>query len=77
MDDRRERLHRTRRFESDLRWSADIPIWNRRGLVTYWAEKFEGRAAERRLNELSRFQNLTAALAGHGAGGAACTRPVW
>ncbi|MFJ8142887.1 epoxide hydrolase N-terminal domain-containing protein [Streptomyces sp. NPDC096013] len=77
VDDLPERLHRTRWFESDLHWSAVVPIRNRRGLVTYWTEKFDGRAAERHLNELSRFQNLTATLAGHGAGGAAFTRPVW
>ena len=57
VDDLRDRLRRTR-------WGAEIPGqgWDRgvpvdylRGLAAYWADEFDWRAAERRLNELPQF----------------------
>jgi pimeloyl-ACP methyl ester carboxylesterase len=57
LDDLRDRLRRTR-------WGAEIPGqgWSRgvpasylRELATYWADKFDWRSAERRLNELPQF----------------------
>ena len=57
VEDLRDRLRRTR-------WGAEIPGqgWDRgvpvdylRGLAAYWADEFDWRAAERRLNELPQF----------------------
>ncbi|MEQ3549062.1 epoxide hydrolase family protein [Pseudonocardia nematodicida] len=57
LDDLRERLVRTRLFESDLGWSAGMPAGELRELVGYWAETFDWRAAERRINELPQFRS--------------------
>jgi pimeloyl-ACP methyl ester carboxylesterase len=56
LDDLRVRLRRSRLFDSDLDWPSGVPTGFLRELVTYWAEQFDWRAAERRLNELPQFQ---------------------
>lgn len=56
LDDLRARLRRTRLFDSDLGWPAGVPTAYVRELVAYWAEQFDWRAAEHRLNELPQCQ---------------------
>ncbi|MFF5362748.1 epoxide hydrolase N-terminal domain-containing protein [Streptomyces scabiei] len=48
LDDLRQRLLRSRLFDTDLPRAAGVPTGYLRELVTYWAEKFAWRAAERR-----------------------------
>ncbi|WP_043216930.1 epoxide hydrolase family protein [Streptomyces sp. 351MFTsu5.1] len=56
LDDLRQRLLQSRLFDSDLPPAAGVPTGYLRELVSYWAEKFDWRAAERQLNELPQFQ---------------------
>ena len=56
LDDLRERLHRSRLFDSDLDWPAGTPTRYLRELVSYWADKYDWRAAERGLKKLPQFQ---------------------
>jgi epoxide hydrolase len=56
LDDLRERLRRSRLFDSDLGWSAGVPTRALRELVDYWAEEFDWRAVERRLNRMPQFE---------------------
>ncbi|MGW0712152.1 epoxide hydrolase family protein [Streptomyces sp. NPDC002643] len=56
LDDLRERLRRSRLFDSDLDWSAGTPTRQLRELVDYWAEEFDWRAVERRLNRMPQFE---------------------
>lgn len=53
LDDLRARLRATRWPDAAVAdWSQGIPPVALRGVVEYWAEKFDWRAVERRLNEL-------------------------
>jgi len=57
VDDLRERLHRTR-WGTDLPgqgWSRGVPVDYLKGLAAYWADGYDWRAAEARLNELPQF----------------------
>jgi len=57
VDDLRDRLTRTR-WGSEIPgqgWSRGVPAGYLRELARYWAEDFDWRAAERRLNELPQF----------------------
>jgi pimeloyl-ACP methyl ester carboxylesterase len=64
LDDLRQRLRGARLFDSDPLWAGGVSTGYLRELVTYWAEKFDWRAAEHRLNELPQFQ--TDVTTGHG-----------
>jgi epoxide hydrolase len=58
VDDLRDRLARTR-WGSEIPgqgWSRGVPIDYLRPLARYWAEEFDWRAAERRLNTLPQFR---------------------
>ncbi|GAA2896841.1 microsomal epoxide hydrolase [Actinoplanes cyaneus] len=57
LDDLRDRLRRTR-WTPEIPgqgWSRGVPVDYLRGLATHWAEEFDWRAAEARLNELPQF----------------------
>jgi len=57
VDDLRERLHRTR-WGTDLPgqgWSRGVPVDYLKGLAAYWADGYDWRAAEAKLNELPQF----------------------
>jgi epoxide hydrolase len=58
VDDLRERLTRTR-WGAEIPgqgWRRGVPVGYLRDLARYWADKFDWRAAERRLNELPQFR---------------------
>ncbi|GIE97125.1 epoxide hydrolase family protein [Paractinoplanes rishiriensis] len=58
VDDLRDRLRRTR-WGSEIPgqgWSRGVPVGYLRELAAYWADEFDWRAAERRLNELPQFR---------------------
>nr|WP_296064082.1 epoxide hydrolase family protein [uncultured Actinoplanes sp.] len=57
LDDLRDRLNRTR-WTPEIPgqgWSRGVPVDYLRGLAAYWADGFDWRAAEARLNELPQF----------------------
>lgn len=57
LDDLRERLHRTRWPERECvdDWSQGIPLDYTRDLAAYWADGYDWRAREARLNEFDQF----------------------
>ena len=57
LDDLRERLARTRWPESPAEsgWDRGVPLEYLKGLVEYWAEGFDWREQERRLNAVPQF----------------------
>ncbi|WP_280385249.1 epoxide hydrolase family protein [Nocardia wallacei] len=56
LDDLRDRLSRTRWIDTgDAGWERGVPTAYLRDLVTYWAEKFDWRAVESRLNAHPQF----------------------
>lgn len=56
LDDLRERLRRTRLFDSDLGWTAGTPTRTLRELVDHWIHEFDWRAVERQINEVPQFE---------------------
>jgi epoxide hydrolase len=57
LDDLRDRLRRTR-WTPEIPgqgWSRGVPVDYLRGLAAHWADRFDWRAAEARLNELPQF----------------------
>jgi pimeloyl-ACP methyl ester carboxylesterase len=57
LDDLRDRLRRTR-WGAEIPgqgWRRGVPVGYLRDLAAYWADEFDWRAAERRLNELPQF----------------------
>ncbi|MEU4427731.1 epoxide hydrolase [Actinoplanes sp. NPDC024001] len=57
LQDLRDRLHRTR-WTPEIPgqgWRRGVPVDYLRGLATYWADEFDWRAAEARINELPQF----------------------
>ncbi|MGW0890682.1 epoxide hydrolase family protein [Saccharopolyspora sp. NPDC002578] len=64
LDELRERLRRTRLFDSDLGWSAGMPARTLRGLIDYWMNEFDWRLIERQINELPQFQADVSSKAG-------------
>jgi pimeloyl-ACP methyl ester carboxylesterase len=57
LDDLRERLARTRwpQGPADGDWARGVPLGYLRGLAEYWADGFDWREQERRLNSLPQF----------------------
>ena len=58
LTDLRDRLHRTR-WTPEIPgqgWQRGVPVGYLRDLATYWADEFDWRAAEARLNELPQFR---------------------
>jgi epoxide hydrolase len=57
LDDLRDRLARARWPEgpADSGWERGVPLGYMKGLAEYWAEGFDWREQERRLNELPQF----------------------
>jgi epoxide hydrolase len=57
LEDLRERLTRTRwpQGPADRGWSRGVPLDYLRGLAEYWAERFDWREQEQRLNALPQF----------------------
>jgi pimeloyl-ACP methyl ester carboxylesterase len=59
LDDLRERLHRTRwpdrLHPAGADWSRGVPLAYLEGLAAYWADGFDWRKQEARLNELPQF----------------------
>jgi hypothetical protein len=57
LDDLRERLARTRwpQGPADGDWARGVPLGYLRGLAEYWADGFDWREQERRLNWLPQF----------------------
>jgi epoxide hydrolase len=57
LDDLRDRLARARwpQGPSDSGWERGVPLGYMKGLAEYWAEGFDWREQERRLNELPQF----------------------
>jgi pimeloyl-ACP methyl ester carboxylesterase len=58
LDDLRERIHRTRWPDQlpGIGWEQGVELGYLRGLLTYWADKFDWRAQERRLNGYAHFR---------------------
>ncbi|MFC9970623.1 epoxide hydrolase family protein [Spirillospora sp. NPDC127200] len=67
LDDLRERLARTRWPEGETvdDWSQGVPLAYLRELCGYWAERYDWRAAERRLNALPQFRTSIDGLGVH------------
>jgi epoxide hydrolase len=57
LDDLRDRLHRTRWPDElpDSGWTRGVPLGYLQGLVGYWADGYDWRKQEARLNELPQF----------------------
>src|SRR5438067_12537758 len=65
--DLRDRLRRTRWPEKETvdDWSQGVPLAYIRDVCTYWADNYDGRALEARLNTLPQFRTaLTGAIGG-------------
>jgi epoxide hydrolase len=60
LDDLRLRLRRTRWPERETvdDWSQGVPLTYLEDLCRYWADEYDWRAAERRLNELPQFRTM-------------------
>ena len=58
LDDLRERLRRTRWPEAETvaDWSQGVPLAHLRELCGYWADGYDWRATQRRLNDLGQFR---------------------
>jgi pimeloyl-ACP methyl ester carboxylesterase len=67
LDDLRARLRRTRWPERETvgDWSQGVPLAYLQDLCRYWAEDYDWRATERRLNELPQFRTTIDALSLH------------
>jgi pimeloyl-ACP methyl ester carboxylesterase len=67
LDDLRERLRRTRWPERETvdDWSQGVPLGYLRELCAYWAEHYDWRATEARLNALPQFRTELDGLAIH------------
>ncbi|MGI5171327.1 epoxide hydrolase family protein [Spirillospora sp. CA-253888] len=67
LDDLRERLARTRWPEGETvdDWSQGVPLAYLRELCRYWAEGYDWRATERRLNALPQFRTSIDGLGVH------------
>ena len=67
LDDLRERLRRTRWPEAATAtgWTQGVPLDNARGLCVYWADGYDWRATEARLNRLPQFRTEIDGLAIH------------
>ncbi|GII79495.1 hydrolase [Sphaerisporangium rufum] len=67
LDDLRERLRRTRWPEPQTveDWSQGVPLDYLRELCRYWAEDYDWRATERRLNALPQFRTTIDGLGIH------------
>ncbi|MEU6739261.1 epoxide hydrolase family protein [Streptosporangium sandarakinum] len=65
--DLRERLTRTRWPEKETvdDWSQGVPLGYLRDLCRYWAEEYDWRATERRLNALPQFRTVIDGLGVH------------
>jgi pimeloyl-ACP methyl ester carboxylesterase len=63
----RERLRHTRWPEAELvdDWSQGVPLGYLQDLCRYWAEEYDWRARERRLNEVPQFQTEIEGLGIH------------
>jgi epoxide hydrolase len=70
LDDLRERLRRTRWPERETvgDWSQGVPLDYVRALCAYWAEEYDWRATEARLNALPQFRTVI-----DGLGSTSCT----
>ena len=55
LDDLRDRLHRTRWPERETEPSQGVPLDYMRDLCAYWADGYDWRACEARLNALPQF----------------------
>ena len=84
LDDLRHRLVSTRFVESTPGepWDAGTNVGYLRDLVTYWAEGYDWREAERRLNDLPQYTTRIAGQLVHyvhvrGDGGAPTTDAQW
>ena len=67
LEDLRERLGRTRWPEPETvpDWSQGVPLSYLRALCRYWAEGYDWRATERRLNRLPQFRTVIDGLGIH------------
>lgn len=67
LDELRQRLLATRWPDApaDLGWTAGVDITELQDLVAYWADGFDWRAAEHRLNRLPRFRTTIDGLGIH------------
>jgi epoxide hydrolase len=67
LDDLRERLRRTRWPERETvgDWSQGVPLDYVRALCAYWAEEYDWRATEARLNALPQFRTVIDGLGIH------------
>ena len=68
LDDLRDRLRRTRWPDAETvdDWSQGIPLAYTRQLCAYWADGYDWRATEARLNRLGQFRTEIDGLAIHG-----------
>jgi epoxide hydrolase len=67
LDDLRARLRRTRWPERETvgDWSQGVPLAYLQDLCRYWADDYDWRATERRLNEIPQFRTTIDALSLH------------
>ena len=67
LDDLRDRLHRTRWPEADTvdGWSQGVPLAYLQELCEYWADGYDWRATEARLNAFSQFRTTIDGLGVH------------
>jgi pimeloyl-ACP methyl ester carboxylesterase len=68
LDDLRERLHRARWPEPATveGWAQGVPLPELRELCAYWADGYDWRATEARLNTLGQFRSVVDGLGIHG-----------
>src|SRR5947209_7746032 len=64
-DDLRNRLRRTRFPEAETDCSQGVPLWYAREVADYWAERYDWRATEARINTVPQFRTEIEGLGIH------------